>query len=75
MKTYGGCRCSFTILNLDTIWKRVVSFTPQPLYLRQKSPRYLSDRRLSGPQSRFGRYGEDINILPLPGIEPLPSTS
>jgi hypothetical protein len=27
-------------------------------------------KRLGGPQSRFGRSEIDINILPLPGIEP-----
>jgi hypothetical protein len=31
----------------------VVSFTPRPLYLRGKSPRYPLDRRLGGPQRRF----------------------
>jgi hypothetical protein len=27
-------------------------------------------RRLGGSQSRSGRYGEERNLLPLPGIEP-----
>jgi hypothetical protein len=36
----------------------VVLFTPRPLYLLGKSPRYLLDRRLGGPQSLSGRYGE-----------------
>jgi hypothetical protein len=31
-------RYSFTILNLDTRWKRVVSFTRWPLYPRGNSP-------------------------------------
>jgi hypothetical protein len=34
------------ILDLSTSWKRVVSFTVQPLYLRGESSRYLLDRRL-----------------------------
>jgi hypothetical protein len=42
-------------LDLGTSWRWVVSFTPLPLYLRWKSPRYPLDRRLGGPQSRSGR--------------------
>jgi hypothetical protein len=37
----------------------VVNFTPWPLYSRVKSPRYPLDRRLGGPQSRSGRFGEE----------------
>jgi hypothetical protein len=37
----------------------VVSFTPLPLYPRAKSPWYPLDKRLGGPQSQFGRYGEE----------------
>jgi hypothetical protein len=29
-----------------------------------------TDMRLGGPRSRCGRYGEEKNLLPLPGIEP-----
>jgi hypothetical protein len=36
-----------------------------------KSPRYPCYRRLGGPQSRSGRYGE-VKIFTLPGLE-LPS--
>jgi hypothetical protein len=32
--------------------------------------RQLEEPRLGRPQSRSGRYGEDRNLLPLPGIEP-----
>jgi hypothetical protein len=35
-----------------------------------KQPRYPLYRRLGGPQSRSGRYGEANIPLPLPGIEP-----
>jgi hypothetical protein len=45
----GEWRYSSTILDLGTRW---ISFTPQLLY-----PRYLLDRRLSGPQGLSGRYG------------------
>jgi hypothetical protein len=39
------------ILDPDTRWRRVVSFTPRPLYPQAKSPRYPLDRRLGGSQS------------------------
>jgi hypothetical protein len=42
----------------------VVSFTPQPLYIRD-----LFERNLDGLQSRSGHYGEEKNLLSLPGIE------
>jgi hypothetical protein len=35
-----------------------------------KNPWYLLDRRLGGPQSRFGRGGKEENSQPPPGIEP-----
>jgi hypothetical protein len=48
----------------------VVSFTPQPLYSQGKIPWYPLDRRLGGPQRRFGRGGEEKNSQPPPSIEP-----
>jgi hypothetical protein len=42
----------------------VVSFAPQPLYPRGKSPWYLLHKRLGGPQSRSGRGGEEKNSQP-----------
>jgi hypothetical protein len=36
----------------------------------EKSPWYPLDRRLSGPQSRSGRGGEEKNSQLPPGIEP-----
>jgi hypothetical protein len=46
-------------LDLGTSWRWVVNFTRRPLYPRGKSPRYPLDRRLGGPQSRSGRFGEE----------------
>jgi hypothetical protein len=43
------------ILDLGTRWRRVVSFTPRPLYPQRRSTCYLLDRRLGGPRRRFGR--------------------
>jgi hypothetical protein len=39
------------------------SFAPQPPYSGRKSPRYSLQRRLGGPQRRFGQF------LTLPGIQ------
>jgi hypothetical protein len=52
------------ILELGTKWKRVVSFTPRPIYPQGKGPWFPLDRRLGGPQSRSGRGGEDKNSSP-----------
>jgi hypothetical protein len=49
MKTYGEWKYSSTFLDLSTRWRRVVSFTARTLY-----PRYPSDSRVGGPQSRSG---------------------
>jgi hypothetical protein len=54
--------------------KRVVSFTLRPLYPRHISSPYALDRRLGRPQSLSGSYGEEKNLLPLPEIEPRPSS-
>jgi hypothetical protein len=58
------------ILDLGTTWRWVVTFTRRSLYPQRKSPWYLLDRRLSGPQSWSGRGGEEKNSQPLPGLEP-----
>jgi hypothetical protein len=52
MKTYwesGGI--APRVLDFGTRWRRVVNFTPRPLYPHGKSPRYPLDRRMGGPQS------------------------
>jgi hypothetical protein len=59
-------RCSFTILDvLDLCTRRkwVVSFTSSSLYVRPKSLDSHWNRRLGGPQSRFGRSGKLLLIL------------
>jgi hypothetical protein len=48
----------------------VVSFTTWPLYPPGKIPRYPLDRRLSEPQNRVGRRGEDKDIWGSGGIDP-----
>jgi hypothetical protein len=64
----GEWRYSSTFLDLSTIWKWVLRFTPLQLYLQ-----YPLNRRLDGPQSRSGRCGKETNLA-LPGIEPGPSS-
>jgi hypothetical protein len=39
----------------------VVSFTRRPPYPQGKNSWYPLDRRLGGPQSRYGRGGEEKN--------------
>jgi len=55
---WGSGRIAPRMLNLNTRWRWVVSFTPRPLYPRGKRFRYLPDRRLGKPQSRSGRGGD-----------------
>jgi hypothetical protein len=50
-----------------------VSLTPRLVYPCGKSPQYLLDRRLGGPQCLSGRCGLKKNLSPLPGIELRPS--
>jgi hypothetical protein len=63
MKAYWGSGGIAPRIDLGTRWRRVVSFTPRPLYPQGKSPWYPLDRRLSGPQNRSGRGGEEKNAL------------
>jgi hypothetical protein len=71
MKTYWGSGGIVPrVHDLDTSWRWVV-IMPQPLYSDWRSPLYPLDRRLGGPQSRFGHSGgEENNSQPPPGIEP-----
>jgi hypothetical protein len=47
-----------------------VNLMPRPYYSQRKNSWHLFNRRPVG-QSRFGPFGEEENILSLPGIEPL----
>jgi hypothetical protein len=67
-------------LDLGTSWRWVVNFTPRPLHPRGKSPRYPLNRRLGGPQSRSGRFGEEKilcnnNMAILQNTFPSPASS
>jgi hypothetical protein len=60
---------TFTILDLGSRWRWLVSFTPRSLSSPGKSLQYFLGRRLGGPQNRSGRYGVEKNSLPFGGIE------
>jgi hypothetical protein len=52
-----GCEVTATIIvNLSTRWRRVVSFTPRPLYLWGKSSQHPPQKRLCGPQTHSGSF-------------------
>jgi hypothetical protein len=51
------------VLDIGTRRRRVVSFTPRPLYTRGKSPRYPLDGRLGGHQSRT-RWSREKYLAP-----------
>jgi hypothetical protein len=71
VKAYGGSWGIGSLsLNIGIGCKWVIRLSLWPLYPRLNSHLYLLDRKLGGPHSRSGRFGED-NILPLPGIKPL----
>jgi hypothetical protein len=53
-------RYNSTMIDLGTRWRWVASFTSWPIF-----PRYLSDRRLGGPQIRSGRCAEEKNLVPV----------
>jgi len=38
--------------------------------LHPQAPQYLFSGRLGVPHSRSGQFGEEINLLPVPRIEP-----
>ena len=53
------------ILNLGTRWRCVVNFMPHPLYPRDKKTLHPLIRRVGGPQSYFGRFGEQKDLNPF----------
>jgi hypothetical protein len=75
MKTYwGNVGVAPRILNLDTRWSWVVSFTSRSPYSGGKSPWYPLDRRLGRLQSRSG-CGEEKNPCPCRNLTSSPQPS
>jgi hypothetical protein len=69
MEVYRGSRgATALILNLDTRWTGVVSITLWPFY-PPEAPQYPLNRRLVGPESSSKHFGEEANLLLLPGIK------
>ena len=49
---------------------------PDRITALEEVHQYTLDRRLDGPESRSGSFGEQINFLPLPRLAPsFPQTS
>jgi hypothetical protein len=67
-KAYRGSTAPFN-LNLCIRLRWEMNVTPWPFYPWNK-PRWPLNRRLCGPQSRSGRFGEEKNLFPLAGFEP-----
>jgi hypothetical protein len=61
MKAYWVSGGIAPFFDLSNRWRRVVSFTPQPIYPHGRGPRYPFDRRLGGPQNRSGRGAMVLN--------------
>jgi hypothetical protein len=59
VKTYGEWRRNSSTHSLPRNQMGLGCFATWPLYLNGKNPRYPLDRRLSGPQSRSERDGEE----------------
>jgi hypothetical protein len=62
---------SATIPDFDTRWRWVVSVTPRPVYSRGNRPQCSLVRRLGGPLSRSGLYGEEKNSSPATNRTPV----
>jgi hypothetical protein len=67
MNTYGGV--TLALYRGEWSASRPYLFTPRDC------PRYALDRRLGGPQSRSGRYGEEKNLTSVgnrtPVVQPI----
>lgn len=63
------------IRNIGTRLRWMVSLTLRPIYRRRKSFRYLLNKRLYWLQSRCGHFDGLQNLLHLPGIGSLLSSS
>jgi hypothetical protein len=75
MKACGSGCVDPHFLDLGASWRWVINFTPRPLYPRGKSPRYPLNRRLGGPHSRSGRFGEERILDPTGTRTPTPRSS
>jgi hypothetical protein len=65
----GEWRCSYTILNLGTRWRLVVSFTSLPLHFRETAPAHIVDEAGWVPEQVWPLWREE-HFFSLSGIEP-----
>jgi hypothetical protein len=61
--TWGKCSVVTLRLDLGTRWRWVVNFMSQPVYPWKKIPCNRLNRRLAGPQRRFGWFVELKNLF------------
>jgi hypothetical protein len=73
MKIYGGVEVKLHNC-VPGHCMRAVSFTTPMIYPQDKSLQYPLDRKLDVSHIRPGSYGVQKNILPLPKIEPRPTS-
>jgi hypothetical protein len=59
------------IVNFNAKWSQAVTFIPWLVYLQIKSPWRPLYRNVSGFQNWSGCFGEETNLLPMPGIKVL----
>jgi hypothetical protein len=71
----GEWRYSSTVLDLDTIWKWVVSFTPQSLYPRRNCPGTHWIGGYMGPRSGLTLWIRKKSLAPtgdrIPAVQPI----
>lgn len=65
----GKWRCSYAVNILSRLW--LFSFMLRPFYLCGKAVRFLLNKRMGGLQWFLTLVWEEINLLAMPGIEPL----
>jgi hypothetical protein len=50
--------------NIDIKWRRIFNFTSRIFYPSRKNVWYQQDKRLAGPQSKYGCLRERKNLYP-----------
>jgi hypothetical protein len=68
MKTYGGGGIAPAFLNLELDGGEWSASSPGRFISCERVPRYPLHRRLCGPQSRSGSYGEEQKLAPAEKI-------
>jgi hypothetical protein len=69
IKTYVGADPIASFTKLDKAWRRVLSFTSQPLSHQEKRFQHPLNRKVSGTLGRSENFGEEKNRMNLLGFE------